>query len=83
MSNEIQARPAHDGVAITKSDTVPLTRHCDAIYVGGAGDVAVITAQGTVAVTFSGMAAGTILPVRCKQVMSTNTTATNLVGLFY
>lgn len=82
MSNEIQARTAHDGVAITKSDTTIYERRIDAVYVGGAGDVAVVTAQGTT-LTFSGMTAGSILPVRCRQVMSTNTTATNLVGLFF
>jgi hypothetical protein len=74
--------PATDAVAITKSDSTNLTTSCiRAIYVGGTGDVAVIGLNGTVAVTFSAVPAGTILPIMPSKVMSTNTTATLLIGL--
>ena len=66
--------------AITPSDTTPMT--CRAIYVGGAGNVALKSAYGA-AVTFTAVPVGTILPVGLDngQVMATNTTATLLVGL--
>jgi hypothetical protein len=64
-------------VAVTKSDTafVDLV----GLYVGGAGDVAVKGADG-VSATFPGVPAGVILPLKIVQVLSTGTTATNLVG---
>lgn len=64
--------------AITKSDTAPNV--FARIYVGGTGDVKVVTENGDT-VTFSAVPVGTVLPVRVKQVLSTGTTATNLVGL--
>ncbi len=67
--------------AITPHDSNPLTALCRGVYVGGAGDVALICEDNTSAVTFVGVLAGTILPVRAKKVLSTGTTATNLVGL--
>lgn len=66
--------------AITKSDADIYDRGFY-VYVGGAGDVAVMPEGETVAVTFAGMAAGTVVPCRVKAVLSTNTTATNLVAL--
>lgn len=72
--------PAHDGVAVTKSDTA-LTQPCRAVYVGTAGDVAVKFAGGT-AVTFKNVANGTLLPIAVSHIMSTNTTASDLVALY-
>lgn len=65
--------------AITPHDTTHLPFVTKRIYVGGAGDVRVTMQDGT-AVTFTGVLAGTILPVRAFKVL-TATTATNLVGL--
>ncbi len=74
--------PASKLVAITKSDATDLTDNkIKALWVGGAGDVAVIAINDSAAVTLVGVQAGTILPVMVKKVMSTNTTATNIVGL--
>ncbi|UEP31600.1 spike base protein, RCAP_Rcc01079 family [Burkholderia sp. B21-007] len=64
--------------AITPSDTTAQTYR--AIYVGGAGNVAVTTTGGDV-VTFTAPPVGTIIPVETRLVMATNTTATLLVGL--
>lgn len=50
-----------------------------ALWVGGAGNVRVTTVQGD-DVLFSGVAAGTVLPVSVKRVWSTNTTATLLIA---
>lgn len=49
------------------------------LYVGGAGNVRVTTVAGD-DVLFSGVAAGTVLPVSVKRVWSTNTTATAIIG---
>jgi hypothetical protein len=80
MSVHAEAGAATDAVAITKSDTTIV--NADAIYVGTSGDVAVTTLKGSV-VTFVGVLAGTILPIKSTKIMSTNTTASNLVGLRY
>lgn len=65
--------------AITPSDTTALNLR--GIYVGGAGDVALKSAGGTV-VTFKAPPVGTILPVELNggQVMAA-TSATLLIGL--
>jgi hypothetical protein len=84
---------AHGSVVITASDTtdLPTTR---AIYVGGTGDIAIVmpdhnlalgasaAAAQAVDVVFSNVSAGTILPVQAVRVLSTGTTATNLVALY-
>lgn len=66
------------GKAITTSDTV--LQSYAAIYVGGAGNVAVTMESGDV-LTFTAPPVGTILPFRVTKVMATNTTATLLIGL--
>ena len=73
--------PAERAVAITGNDSTDLTVFPRAIYVGGAGNVKVTTIGGDT-VTFSGALAGTIIPVRVTRVFSTDTTATNLLGLY-
>lgn len=70
-----------DAAAVTKNDSTDLTVTARALYIGGAGDVAVITAGGST-VTFVGLAAGSVLPVRVKRVKSTGTTATSIVALW-
>jgi hypothetical protein len=53
----------------------------NALYVGGAGNVAVTTINGQV-VTFTAVPVGTILPIRGTKVMATNTTATFILALW-
>lgn len=65
--------------AITPSDTLNHERPCEAIYVGGAGNVTAIVAG--VAVTFTAPPVGSIIPVKNSRVNLTGTTATLLVGL--
>ncbi len=74
------ADPAYRAVAVTKSDSTVINAR--ALYIGGAGDVAIKCQEGDTAVTFSGVAAGTILPVAAAIVMSTNTSATLIVALY-
>lgn len=72
---------AYRAAAVTKSDStiLPVTR---GLYIGGAGDVAVIMAGDTAAVTFSAVPVGTFMPVQVTKVMSTNTTATLMLALY-
>lgn len=78
--------PAYGAFAVTKSDSTTFdgvgTNKTPprSLYVGGAGDVAVTMFNGD-AVTFSAVPAGTILPICVKQVKSTGTTATLILGL--
>jgi hypothetical protein len=75
--------PAWEAVAVTPSDEADISlAPCRALYVGGAGDVAVVMAGGEAAVTFAGVTAGAILPIRVDRVNSTNTTATAIVALY-
>lgn len=73
--------PAY-GVAVTKSDATVYTPPLQMLQVGGAGDVAVIMVGDTTPVILSAVRAGTVLNVCVKQVMSTNTTATFITGLY-
>jgi hypothetical protein len=68
--------------AVTKSDATNFANGvADAVYVGGTGDVVAVLTDGTT-VTFSAVPVGTILPIRCKRVNSTSTTATLMVALY-
>jgi hypothetical protein len=82
QGNKSLDSPASAAVAITKSDTDQLAKVTRAIYVGGAGDAALVLGDDTAAVTFVALAAGQVYPLRVKQVKSTGTTATNLVALY-
>lgn len=66
--------------AITPNDGADLPRVVKALYVGGAGAIALTTEYGST-VTFTGVTAGSVLPVRVKKVSATGTTATGLIGL--
>lgn len=73
--------PAREAFAITPHDTNELTAITRGIYVGVAGTVVAILADDSSAVTFVGCQAGSVLPICAKIVLSTGTTATNLIGL--
>ena len=51
------------------------------LYVGNSGDVEVIMESGNTAI-FAGVATGAFLPILVKQVVTTNTTATNMLALY-
>jgi hypothetical protein len=67
-------------VAVTKSDTTVFAAGVG-LYVGGAGDVAIKCENGTSA-TLVGVPAGSFIPGRIVQVLSTGTTATDIVALY-
>jgi len=62
---------------VTPSDTAELAQPGQ-IYVGGGGDIKVITDGGDTT-TFVGVVGGTILPVLVKKVFATGTDATNML----
>lgn len=78
--NAAQA-PASYAFVITPSNTTDLEQVTRAIYVGGDGNIAVRLYGNSSHVDFIGVKAGTILPIRADRVRSTDTTATNLIGL--
>lgn len=73
--------PPENAFAVTPGDSTELDYVTRAIYVGGAGNLAVLT-QGGQTVTFSNLPAGSMIPIRARRVMATNTTATLLIGLY-
>lgn len=73
--------------AISPSDSEDLTGHDGnpvgmTVYCGTGGDIAVIPIGNTESVTFV-VGDGGMVPVEVKRVLSTGTTAADLVGLFY
>jgi len=77
--NLIAPIPEH-GAAVTPHDTNDLSLDC-VLYIGGAGTVKILTANNET-LTFVGLNAGDILPVKVRRVYSTDTTATNIVALW-
>lgn len=53
---------------------------CKGIYVGGAGNLAIIDGTGAT-VLLSGIPAGTFLPIKAKRIRATSTTATLIAAL--
>lgn len=72
--------PAFDAFAITPHDSNNLAIAARAVYVGGAGNIKLLTLA-SASVEFIGIPAGTILPVQCIRIFSTSTTASALVAL--
>ena len=72
--------PGGGAFAITPHDINELAYVTRALWVGGAGNVKVTMENGDT-VTFSGVAAGTMLPIRARLVFSTGTTATLMIGV--
>lgn len=80
MYNSSNLATGRAAVAITPHDSTLLATQPRAIYVGGAGNVTVVNPDGTTCL-FSNVPQGAILPVECKRINATGTTATLLVGL--
>lgn len=72
--------PFSDAAPITTSDagTINTTR---GVYVGVAGDVTVLMANGSGPITFKAAPVG-VLNINVRRVYATGTTATNLVALY-
>ena len=73
--------PATNAVLITPSDSVDLTNVSRAVYVGTTGNMKV-TMQDSGTVLFTGIPAGTTLPIRVSRIWSTTTTASTILALW-
>ena len=74
--------PASNAVAATPSDSVDFPFASRGLYIGGSGDVRVDMQHGAAPVTFLGVMAVSILPIRVSRVYATGTTATGIVALY-
>jgi hypothetical protein len=67
---------------ITPNDGADLPLNvCRAIYAGVGGDISIVDLSGET-VVFSGVLAGSILPVQTSRVNATGTTASLLIALY-
>lgn len=73
--------PAAHAAAVSPSDSADLANASKRLWVGGAGNVALITVGGET-VTYNSVPAGTYLKVRASRVKATGTTATNIIAEF-
>lgn len=71
--------PGSGGFAVTPSDSANFSSNARSLYVGVAGDVAVVTPAGTV-LLHKNVPAGAILPISASRVNATNTTAASILG---
>ena len=72
--------PAIDAFAVTPDDVADFPTTARGIYVGGGGDISLVTLRGT-AVTFRALQAGSVLPCAARRINATGTTASDLVAL--
>lgn len=77
MANNVPEEIADRAGSITPSDSA--ANNWLYLYVGGAGNIALVT-EGGDTVTLSSLPVGSWVWVRTSLVKSTGTTATNLVG---
>jgi hypothetical protein len=72
--------PATNAVLITPSDSTDLVAVSRAVYIGTTGNMKV-TMQDSGTVLFTGIPAGTTLPIRVSRIWSTTTTASTIIAL--
>lgn len=82
VSAPIADGPDYRAFSITPSNSTVFTAPTRELWVGGGGAVAVLLNGDTSPVTLAGVVTGTKLSVSATKVMATNTTATNIVGLY-
>ena len=80
-SGDGSGEPAKGGFVVSPNDTTVFTEMPRALYVGGAGTLTVVMHDGTT-LRFEGVTAGSFLPIRVRQVKSTGTSATAVLGLY-
>jgi hypothetical protein len=67
---------------VTPSDTVDLDRVTQAIWVGGAGDVAAVRPDNLMPGVIAAVPAGSWLPLATRRINATGTTATAILALY-
>jgi hypothetical protein len=73
--------PPEHGLAVTPSDAQDLPYVTRAIYVGGAGDLAIRLQDGTELV-LRNVVAGTLLPIRVARILASGTSVSGVVGFW-
>jgi hypothetical protein len=82
MSKKTATHSATVCLAVTPSDSTDLTYStCRAIYVGGDGDISLVDGNAAT-IVFTGVTAGSILPVQTARINATGTTATSIIALY-
>lgn len=72
--------PLRNALAVTPSDSTIFSPELQAFYVGGVGNVSLVTPGGD-SVTLTAVIVGTVYYIQCKQILAA-TTATLIIGLF-
>ena len=75
-----KSNPASRAFAITPSDLTVL-QGVRSLFVGGAGNLAVLMREDSAPVTFVSVGAGSFLPIEVSKVLATGTTATAILAL--
>tara|TARA_X000001388_G_scaffold22291_1_gene15157 strand:- start:145 stop:420 length:276 start_codon:yes stop_codon:yes gene_type:complete len=79
----VSTAPASSGTAINySSGDQTFTYPTRAIFVGGAGNLVVQMAGDSGNTTFTGIVAGSVLPIQIIKVVQSGSSATNAVALF-
>lgn len=73
--------PLDASASVTPHDTNALAFVPRAVWVGGAGNIAVRLPGDAADVTIQNVSAGTLLPIRPTHIRATGTTATNMIIL--
>lgn len=81
MAQSVRLIQNEGAQTVTPSDTAPLGFLSTGIFVGTAGNLAVVMSDNTT-VTLTGVTAGSFLPISVTQVKSTGTTASNIVAFY-
>jgi hypothetical protein len=74
--------PGENAFAISPHDTNDLPFETRGLWVGSTGDITVDMAGIGTAITFAGVVAGSLLPLRVTRVYATATTAGDIVGVY-
>lgn len=77
-----QDAPAVETLAITPNDSTDLAVPCRALWVGTTGNVSLMAKGDTASVVLKNIPSGTLIPIACKRVLATATTAADLVALY-
>lgn len=81
MTADTMTIPAVKAVAVAKSDTVEIAVP-RALFIGTGGNLNVKLRDDSTAVLFKNVPDATILPIRVKLVLLTDTTAADIVALY-
>ena len=73
--------PGQNAASVTPNDSTDLSYCSRGVYVGAQGNLKV-TLVGGDTVTFVGLAAGIVHPIRAMRIWSTGTTATGIIAVW-